>query len=409
MHTLLATTGASPQVVTETLYAIHHSNGQWPDEIYIITTSFGKDKAVKGLLEQGHLQRLCQQLNRPQPAFSADHILETPGADGAAVEDARSLADHEALANFIMTQVRDRTRSPADSLHASLAGGRKTMTFYLGYAMSLFGRAQDSLSHVLVSDGYESVPSFWFPTAEEGHRHIETRTATLDANAAQVTLAPIPFVRHRRDLPPVLLQERDAVNFAQLVQLINLGENPQLLRVCVDLPNKCIKLHAADSDLCLTFELGLLELAFYTLMARSTVEHETDLNRPSSTKKDRGIALSLLEELMPICNLSSENQIDKNLEKLSNTDGDNQAQLSTRTLDSLKNGMSDTWFDSRKNKISALFAQQLPISLVRWITPSAIWEKNGTPLIQDHTERTPQGCGYGIALQPEQISIVDIG
>ena len=58
MHTLLATTGASPQVVTETLYAIHDKNLQWPDDIYLITTSFGKEKAVQGLIHDDHLQRL---------------------------------------------------------------------------------------------------------------------------------------------------------------------------------------------------------------------------------------------------------------------------------------------------------------------------------------------------------------
>ena len=61
MHTLLATTGASPQIITETLYAIHHENRQWPDEIFLITTSFGKEKAVEGLIRQKHLQRLLQK------------------------------------------------------------------------------------------------------------------------------------------------------------------------------------------------------------------------------------------------------------------------------------------------------------------------------------------------------------
>ena len=73
-HTLLATTGASPQVVTETLYAIHHENQQWPDDIYLITTSFGKTKAVEGLIEDGHLQRLCEELNRPNPIVTGKQI-----------------------------------------------------------------------------------------------------------------------------------------------------------------------------------------------------------------------------------------------------------------------------------------------------------------------------------------------
>ena len=68
-----------------------------------------------------------------------------------------------------MTVVRDRTQASQGSLHAS--GGRKTMTFTIGYAMSLFGRAQDSLSHVLVSGGYENIPGFWFPTTDAPHRH----------------------------------------------------------------------------------------------------------------------------------------------------------------------------------------------------------------------------------------------
>ena len=407
-HTLLATTGASPQVVTETLYAIHQSNAQWPDAVFLITTSFGKEKAVQGLLQEGHLQRLCQQLQRPMPAFDEAHVLVAPGADGNAVEDARSVADHEALANFIMTEVRNFTAHTPGGLHASLAGGRKTMTFYIGYAMSMFGRAQDTLSHVLVSEGYENTRDFWFPTSQEPYRFVQNaQKQTLDASLAQVTLAPIPFIRQRNDLPPVLLQDTRVVDFAQLVQLINLGENPQLLRLCVDLPKKCIRMYAADSNLCLEFKPGLLELAFYTLMARSTVEHETDLARPSSSKKDRGMALVFLEELMPICDLVSEHQIEKNLEKLGNTDGDHAAQFSPSTLASLHTGMSDSWFDSRKNKLTELFAQQLPINLVRWITPSIIWDKNGKRTLQDRAENPPKGGGYGINLQANQISVVE--
>ena len=60
-------------------------------------------------------------------------------------------------------------------------------------------------------------------------------------------------MRHRHDLPQVLLQTGTAVNFAQLVQLINLGENPAALRLEVDLPAACIRLSTVDSDLHLVF------------------------------------------------------------------------------------------------------------------------------------------------------------
>ena len=65
-----------------------------------------------------------------------------------------------AVADFITEQVRQITADPAASLHVSIAGGRKTMGFYAGYALSLFGRAQDQLSHVLVSPSFELLKEF---------------------------------------------------------------------------------------------------------------------------------------------------------------------------------------------------------------------------------------------------------
>lgn len=411
-HTLIATVGTSPQVVTETLYAIHHDNQQWPDEIFLITTTVGKEKAVEGLLEAAHLQRLCRQLQRPQPAFSAEHVLVVPGADGTQVEDARSLADHEALANFIMTEVRNRTSgtgtgtsgsgSGSGSIHASLAGGRKTMTFYIGYAMSLFGRTQDRLSHVLVSEGYESVPGFWFPTSDPAHRQVDNRGQLLDASAAEVTLAPIPFVRHRHDLPRVLLQTGEHVDFARLVQLINLGENPQTLRLEVDLNARCIRVRDNASDICVTIEPTLINLAFYAMLARATVQGETDYLRPSKSRPDKGMSRTLVDELLTLCHKRLTDNLERNLELLGDID-----LLRGSTLNTLHKGITDTWFDQRRNELNERLEEKLPFSLTRWIVPRPVWKDDGTRLSMDMGGTTPRGCGYGIALQPEQITLLE--
>ena len=406
-HTLLATTGASPQVVTETLHAIHHENLQWPDDIYLITTSFGKKAAVKGLLEEGHLQRLCIELNRPMPAFSGNHVLVTPGADGTEVEDARSLPDHEALANFIMTEVRNRTASPDTSLHASLAGGRKTMTFYIGYAMSLFGRAQDTLSHVLVSEGYENIPDFWFPTQSEAHRYVDNRGRKLDASTAEVTLAPIPFIRHRRNLPQLLLQSDSTVQFADLVQLINLGENRQDIRVSVDLPAQTLRVHNENNTLNVEITLGLLELAFYTFMARATLKGETDWTRPSKDKRDAFFAKVLLEDLLPLCGLACSDDPLDNVNRLSNYNTMH-TRFKSDTIEALRCGIAQNWFDSRKNKITRALTEKLPENLVRWIAPASIWTEDGTRLSDDEIEKTLKGGGYGLPLEKHQIFIVEI-
>lgn len=402
-HTLLATTGASPQVVTETLYAIHRENHQWPDDIYLITTSFGKEKAVKGLLQEGHLQRLCQELNRPIPAFDASHVLVTPGADGSEVEDARSLQDHEALANFIMTEVRNRTSSPDTSLHASLAGGRKTMTFYIGYAMSLFGRMQDTLSHVLVSEGYENIPAFWFPTTTESYRYVDNRGQTLDASAAQVTLAPIPFIRHRRNLPEVLLQNHITVQFAELVQLINLGENPDALRVELDLPHKTIQLQDKHNKIALSFTPSLLDLAFYSMMARATKEGNHELTRPQKSENDKGLARIFMDELLHILGRKSKGSLDSDADLLRDAD----LGITDRSLEALKKGINLTWFDSRQTHLRERFERELPDSLLRWVLPSIIWAENGSRLPLSTVDTTTKGGGYGLPLHSHQIQIVE--
>lgn len=414
-HTLLATTGASPQVVTETLYAIHHEKQQWPDDIYLITTSFGKRKAVEGLLEKHHLQRLCNELQRPMPAFDATHILVTPGADGTEVEDARSLADHEALANFIMTEVRNRTASADTSLHASLAGGRKTMTFYLGYAMSLFGRPQDTLSHVLVSEGYEGPNDFYFPTQasrivryvggpKDGQVVIDRQGNPLDASQAEITLAPIPFICHRHNLPQVLLQNSATVQFSDLVYLINMGENPETLHLVVDLHEKTIRLQDIHHRIAIDIKPGLLELAYYSMMARATCEEDRDLTRPQKGESDKGLARILMNELLLILGRQSRGSLEIDATQLKDTEGTG---LTGRSLDALAKGISQSWFDDRKTDLREKFERELPDNLWRWVLPSIIWAEDGSRLPDSDINKTPKGGGYGIYLKSHQISIIE--
>ena len=47
---LLAVTGLSPQVITETLYALHQS-GRYVDAIHVITTLDGKKKIFEEAVE----------------------------------------------------------------------------------------------------------------------------------------------------------------------------------------------------------------------------------------------------------------------------------------------------------------------------------------------------------------------
>jgi hypothetical protein len=121
-------------------------------------------------------------------------------ADGAPLPDIRSSADNAAVADQILAFVREQAARPDVVLHGSIAGGRKTMSMWLGNAFMLYGRSGDRLTHVLVSPEFEGAPDFFYPPP----RPCPIRLADGrkgDASGARVELADIPFLRLRHLLP----------------------------------------------------------------------------------------------------------------------------------------------------------------------------------------------------------------
>jgi hypothetical protein len=192
---LFCVCGLSPQIVTETVYALAFCVAPRerfvPTEIHVLSTAVGAARALGSLLhpETGAFARLLR-----------DHALPL-------------------------------TQDPESALHVSLAGGRKTMSFYAGYALSLFGREQDRLSHVLVDPAVESSPGFFYPAP---HPKVAQRTPRPHGTAppmvegdAPIGLALIPFVRLREGLPRALLEGRSG--FAQTIAAANAGRAPPSL------------------------------------------------------------------------------------------------------------------------------------------------------------------------------------
>ena len=205
---LLAVTGLSPQIVTETLYGLAHDEGWHPTEIHLITTTEGAERARLTLLSAspGWFHRLRRDYSLPEIQFDADNIHILRRQDGTPLEDIRDAADNSLAADAMAELVRVLTADPQAQVHASIAGGRKTMGFYLGYAMSLYGRPQDELSHVLISAPFESNSDFYYPTPASHilYTHAPERRP-IDAHDARISLARIPFVRLREGLPEKLL------------------------------------------------------------------------------------------------------------------------------------------------------------------------------------------------------------
>lgn len=235
---LLVVTGLSPQIVTETLYALAVATTQAfvPTEIHLLTTNEGARLARAALLHQDGGQFhtfLADYPTVPQPVFDEGHIHVITAPDGTPLPDIRSPEENAAAADTITSLVADLTRDDNAALHVSIAGGRKTMGFYLGYAFSLFARPQDRLSHVLVSAPFESHPDFFYPPAAP--RRLTTRDGRhIDTADATVTLAEIPVVRLRHGLPQALQQGR--ASFNETVAAVQESFAPP--RLVVDLSNR---------------------------------------------------------------------------------------------------------------------------------------------------------------------------
>lgn len=290
---LLCVAGLSPQVITETFYALAtRENSFIPTEVHVVTTSEGAHRIRLNLLEadpdEQHFQRLCADLDidpadilfgtgtlhqipaSSVPDLSSESVLPagsfphwtgwqqaTVRSGNPPLDDIRSLADNEAAADAITAIVRDLTADPKTAIHASIAGGRKTMGFYLGYAISLFGREQDRLSHVLVSSPFESHPQFYYPPRapkvlrDKADRSIHTRDA-------EVTLADIPFVRLRGHLDSSILGE--SMSYSKTV--LRTQRNVNLPKLSLDSAGRTI--YCGDQHIAFSPSL----FAFYAWFAR---------------------------------------------------------------------------------------------------------------------------------------------
>jgi len=292
--------GLSPQIVTETLYALAVNPGpdtlSWaPTELRVLTTREGAEHARLLLFasDRDWFGRLVRDY--PDAAFEAlrfgpEDIEIIQSSDGAPIDDILTETDNRASADAITETVRRFTDDTECALHVSIAGGRKTMGFYAGYALSLYGRAQDRLSHVLISSPFESSWDFFYPTPYP--RTIESRQTNrpIDAKDAEVSLADIPFVRLRHGLPRDLREGRASFSAAVGKVQENLGP-PELV---IDLKRRRIR--AAGKLISLT----PADLALLAVFAKRAQTNEPALPAPNKHVKESEWASRFLAEYRAI-------------------------------------------------------------------------------------------------------------
>jgi CRISPR-associated protein (TIGR02584 family) len=230
---LLTAAGLTPQVVTETLYAlaVGRNPAFVPTEVHVFTTQEGAQRVRLQLLSEdpGWFHRLRGEYKLSAIDFSMANVHVVEGESGV-LEDIHTPGENAAVADAAALLMAEFCRDEDAAVHVSIAGGRKTMGYYLGYALSLYGRPQDRLSHVLIEPPFESHPEFFFPTRK---KHViythPPEQRPLDTSEARVMLAEIPFVRLRDGLPDALLERR--ASFTETVELAQESLGPANLRL----------------------------------------------------------------------------------------------------------------------------------------------------------------------------------
>ena len=242
----LAVTGMSPAVITETLWALAHPPADTgeapllPHRIVVLTTTAGRREveaqlftprssfggvAVWDAFRASLAAEGFELAGRLRFGTTPDDIRVFTTSDrssGRTVEldDMRTPADNEAAASFILEQVRGFVEDPDKVVIASLAGGRKTMSALLYACFSLIGRDTDRLTHVLVSEPFDQLREFNFPTQPGGSLKHRDGTAH-DPAAARIEIADVPFVPLRYLFPREL--GRPAGGFMRLVESCRAG------------------------------------------------------------------------------------------------------------------------------------------------------------------------------------------
>jgi CRISPR-associated protein (TIGR02584 family) len=326
---LLAVSGLSPQIVTETIYALAANPVLpfVPTEVHLITTREGAQRAELSLLSDdlGWFHKLCSDYHLPSITFNRQHIHIMRDANERGMDDIRSIQDNQAAADFITQKVREFSSDPDCALHVSIAGGRKTMGFYLGYALSLYGRPQDRLSHVLVSEPFENSIEFFYPTPYS--RVLQTRDGKLaDTAMAEITLAEIPFVSLRHGLPQKLLSGHASFNETVIAAQAALAP-PELY---IDLAARSIRAGGQ------TIVLPPAELALLAVFARRAIAGDPALAAPPKGGADAAWATRFLRDYRAIVG------------HMADIDSTEAAFLATASKEF---GMEGDYFSQRKSKL----------------------------------------------------------
>ncbi|MEY4980143.1 MAG: hypothetical protein RLZZ352_2413 [Pseudomonadota bacterium] len=321
---LLCVSGMSPAIITETLFALlTESKPYRPHEIHIVTTTQGKAKILKDLLspQGGCLEALLADYwptNLPPPVFDTHtiHVIHN-------MDDINSDASNRLAGDFIfqvfhgIQQGTLLRRNPDQQgqrvqIHASIAGGRKTMSFLMGHAFSLLAEPQDELSHVLVNKPFED-PSLGFffppkvPRLLEASRQVTGQQSSVSTADAQVNLGRITALKLGKQWMPAQwlkavksnknkkTENHHRMTLELAVRLANAREQPERMELQVTQSADGSNLQGFVQICGISIALSPMEFAVLAFFAMLKVQAQQVPERMQAQAED--LPVELWEEL----------------------------------------------------------------------------------------------------------------
>ncbi|MCQ2394611.1 MAG: CRISPR-associated ring nuclease Csm6, partial [Kiritimatiellae bacterium] len=286
---LIAVVGTSPAVLTETVWALaHEKRPVIPDEVLVITTETGRDNLTKKLLEGEpsvwkSLVKSLKMEGHPVQGrlnFGKAMIKVIPDESGGWASDLRTKGDNMRAADLMLDVVRSKTENPETIVFASIAGGRKSMGALLLSCMSLLGREEDRVNHVLTSPEMIGMKrtdkglkrgdatEFFYPIRGAAYSKAGSDSERITSSKVKIELFDVPYVRIRgwfqekfKELPPSYGSLVNAVQRkappAELLPIVRLDVSRGLCRI-------------GDSDC----SLGGLEFALLYVLAKKVFDRD---------------------------------------------------------------------------------------------------------------------------------------
>lgn len=338
---LIAVAGLTPQIITETLYYLTQCKKPAVNisEAYVLTTSEGRKRVENLLLKKGKgkfFQFLKEYGLEGKILFSETNIIVIKDKNGKELKDIVTEEDNECAANQIIDFIRKMTHDENVVLHCSVAGGRKTMGLYMGYALQLFGRDKDTLSHVLVSEDFESHPDFFYKPRL--NQEMKTKNGkNINTKDVRIRLAEIDYIRLRAKLLDIFGTEE--VGYREMVERANGLLDPCLrirklqvdvckkrLVVVLDVEEKCINLTPQQIALFAFYAENAIKgrnflrdvnentvQRFYKLARPGTEDLKSDSLKPDSLNQIRSkirscISKVLRDKLLAFCVMASKGE-----------------------------------------------------------------------------------------------------